>query len=193
MAKALTDNKSYLRFIYIISVLIPVVVAFLILLPSKLSIDGDWIKSLPGLHALINSATVLTLIGALIAIKGGNISVHRSLMFASLFLGILFLISYVLYHSSVDSVKFGDADHDGIVSEAELEIVGSTRTMYLGVLASHILLSILVVPFVLFAFYYALTDQITRHTRMVKYTYPIWLYVSITGVVVYFLIKPYYF
>ena len=193
MAKALTDNKSYLRFIYIISVLIPVVVAFLILLPSKLSIDGDWIKSLPGLHALINSATVLTLIGALIAIKRGNISVHRSLMFASLFLGILFLISYVLYHSSVDSVKFGDADHDGIVSEAELEIVGSTRTMYLGVLASHILLSILVVPFVLFAFYYALTDQITRHKRMVKYTYPIWLYVSITGVVVYFLIKPYYF
>ena len=193
MAKALTDNKSYLRFIYIISVLIPVVVAFLILLPSKLSIDGDWIKSLPGLHALINSATVLTLIGALIAIKRGNISVHRSLMFASLFLGILFLISYVLYHSSVDSVKFGDADHDGIVSEAELEILGSTRTMYLGVLASHILLSILVVPFVLFAFYYALTDQINRHKRMVKYTYPIWLYVSITGVVVYFLIKPYYF
>lgn len=193
MAKEQSDNKVYLRIIYLISMLIPLVVAFLILFPAKLPLSASWVKALPGVHALINSLTVVALAGALIAVKQGKIKLHRSLMFTGLFLGVLFLVSYVLYHSSVESVKFGDLDHDGVVSEQELMMAGSSRTVYLVVLASHILLSILVVPFVLFAFYYALTDQIDRHKKMVKYTYPVWMYVSITGVIVYFLIKPYYF
>ncbi|WP_421765607.1 DUF420 domain-containing protein [Ekhidna sp.] len=193
MVKEQADNKVYLRIIYLISILIPLVVAFLIFFPAKLAIAGDWIKILPGVHAAINSLTVLTLISALVSIKNGNVKLHRSFMFASLILGVFFLISYVLYHSSVESVKFGDINHDGMVSDAELLKVGTSRVIYLVILASHILLSILVVPFVLFAFYYALSDQIERHKKMVKYTYPVWLYVSITGVVVYFMIKPYYF
>ncbi|MEP0987231.1 DUF420 domain-containing protein [Ekhidna sp.] len=193
MVKEQADNKVYLRIIYLISILIPLVVAFLIFFPAKLAIAGDWIKILPGVHAVINSLTVLTLISALVSIKNGNVKLHRSFMFASLILGVFFLISYVLYHSSVESVKFGDINHDGTVSDAELLKVGTSRVIYLVILASHILLSILVVPFVLFAFYYALSDQIERHKKMVKYTYPVWLYVSITGVVVYFMIKPYYF
>ena len=193
MVKGPTDNKVYLRIIYLVSILIPLVVAFLILFPAKLPLSGTWVKALPGVHAVINSVTALTLLGALISIKKGNVSAHRSFMFASLFLGVLFLISYILYHSSQPSVRFGDLDHDGMVSELEKEAVGSSRLIYLIILASHILLSILVVPFVLFAFYYALTDQIPRHKKMVKYTYPVWMYVSVTGVIVYFLIKPYYF
>ena len=192
MEKGLTDNKLYLRAIYIISAAIPIVVAFLILFPAKLNLTGDWVKSLPGFHAIINSTTVLTLVGALISIRKGNINLHRSFMFASLILGVFFLISYILYHSSQPSVKFGDLDHDGIVSELELTQAGATRTVYLIILASHILLSILVVPFVLLAFYFALTDQIPRHKKMVKYTFPVWLYVSVTGVVVYLMIEPYY-
>lgn len=192
MEKELADNKSYLRIIYIISVLIPVVVAFLIFFPAKFG-AGGWVKILPAVHALINSLTVFTLLVALLAIKKGNIAVHRSFMFASLFLGILFLVSYILYHSNVPSVKFGDVNHDGVVDDIESAMAGTSRVVYLVILASHILLSILVVPFVLFAFYYALTNQIDRHKRMVKYTFPVWLYVSITGVIVYFLIKPYYF
>ena len=192
MEKGLTDNKLYLRAIYIISAAIPIVVAFLILFPAKLNLTGDWVKSLPGFHAIINSTTVLTLVGALISIRKGNVTLHRSFMFASLILGVFFLISYILYHSSQPSVKFGDLDHDGIVSELELTQAGATRTVYLIILASHILLSILVVPFVLLAFYFALTDQIPRHKKMVKYTFPVWLYVSITGVVVYLMIEPYY-
>lgn len=193
MEKELTGNKVYLRIILIISALIPLLVTFLILFPAKVSLEGNWVKTLPGVHALINSITVLTLLGALISIKKGNVSVHRSFMFASLFLGVLFLISYVLYHSSQPSVRFGDLDHDGVVSMLEKEEAGISRGVYLFLLASHILLSILVVPFVLFAFYYALTDQIARHKKMVKYTFPVWLYVSITGVLVYVMIKPYYF
>lgn len=127
------------------------------------------------------------------SVKNGNIKLHRTFMFASFFLGVLFLLSYVLYHSSVESVKFGDINFDGELSEEEIAKAGTSRTIYLVILASHILLSILVVPFVLFAFYYALTNQIERHKKIVKFTYPVWLYVSITGVVVYFLIKPYYF
>lgn len=193
MAKAQGDNRRYLRIIYAISILIPLVVAILLFLPSKLDLDITWVKMLPGFHALVNSLTVVVLLAALIAIKKQNIELHRKLMMSAFFLGLLFLISYVLYHSSVDSVKFGDLDHDGIVSSEEKEIAGGTRMMYLGILASHILLSIAVVPFVLLAFYYALTDQINKHKKIVKFTFPVWMYVSITGVIVYLLIKPYYF
>lgn len=193
MERELTDNKIYLRSIYIISLLIPVVVAFLIWFPTKIPITGKWIYSLPGIHAGINSITVFTLIGALVCIKRGAIKWHKNFMFVSLFLGILFLISYVLYHSSVESVKFGDLNHDGILSEMELVSVGSKRTVYLLILASHIILSILVVPFVLLAFYYSLTDQIGKHKRLVRFTFPIWMYVSVTGVIVYLLIRPFYF
>lgn len=193
MVKEQADNKIYLRIIYLISILIPLVVAFLIFFPDKMAFAGDWVKWLPGVHAIINSLTVATLIAALISIKKGNIKLHRAFMFASLFLGVLFLLSYVTYHWNVDSVRFGDLNHDGEVSDQEALEAGTSRIVYLVILASHILLSILVVPFVLFAFYFALTDQIDRHRKMVKFTFPVWLYVSITGVVVYFMIQPYYF
>ncbi len=191
MEKELAGNKVYLRIIYLTSILIPLVVAFLIFFPSKFG-AGSWVKILPSVHATINSLTVMALIAALISIKKGNISAHRAFMFTSLFLGVLFLISYILYHSNVESVKFGDLNYDGELSEEEMLKAGTTRVVYLVILASHILLSILVVPFVLFAFYYALTNQIERHKRIVKYTFPVWLYVSITGVIVYFMIQPYY-
>lgn len=192
MGRELSDNKNYLKIIYAISALIPIVVAFLIFTPTKLSFAGNWVMFLPGIHASINSLTVILLISALIAIRKGNVTLHRAFMMSALFMGLLFLVSYIIYHSSVESVKFGDLNHDGSVNAEELLAVGSSRTIYLILLASHIILSILVVPFVLLAFYYALTDQLTKHRKMVKFTYPIWMYVSVTGVMVYFMIKPYY-
>ncbi|MEQ9403718.1 MAG: DUF420 domain-containing protein [Cyclobacteriaceae bacterium] len=193
MTKELTDSRFYLRIIYVVSALIPLVVTFLILFPAKLSFAGEWVKLLPGIHAGINTLTALILVGALIAIRKGNVKLHRTFMFSALFMGVLFLISYIIYHSSVESVKFGDINYDGILDDQERAAVGVSRVIYLVVLASHILLSILVVPFVLLAFFYALTDKIEKHKRMVKYTYPVWMYVSITGVIVYFMISPYYF
>ncbi len=163
------------------------------LFPLKADLAGSWIKLLPGFHALVNSITAIFLIIALIAIRRGHIVLHRAFMFASLFMGVLFLISYILYHSNVPSVKFGDVNFDGIVSDEERVLTGINRIIYLIILASHILLSIAVVPFVLLAFYYALTERIDKHRKIVKLTFPIWLYVSITGVIVYFMIKPYYF
>ena len=192
MEKELVGNRKYKIIIYGISILIPVLVTFLVLFPGKLSFVGDWVKLLPGAHAFINSITTVLLIAALIAIKKQNMRLHRGLMITALFMGVLFLISYVIYHSSVESVKFGDMNHDGSLSEMELAQLGSSRTLYLSILASHILLSILVVPFVLMAFYYALINQISKHKKIVKFTFPVWLYVSITGVIVYFMIEPYY-
>lgn len=193
MEQVLESNKTYLRIIQIVSVVIPVVVAVLLFAPFNLSLgDQEWVKKLPAANAVINSLTAVLLLAALIAIKRGNIPLHRNLMLSGLVLGTLFLVSYVLYHASTTSTVFGDLNHDGLLDGAEKLTVGSMRSVYIVVLLSHIGLSIVVVPFVLLAFYYALSNQISKHQKIVKYTFPVWLYVSITGVIVYFMISPYY-
>lgn len=191
MQKVIQANKSYLRFIYIVSIAVPALVAVLLFSPLKFEM-AEWVKYLPTLNAILNSTTSVLLIAAFFAIRAKKINLHRNLMLTSLALGALFLISYVLYHSTSESTVFGDIDHNGILDEDEAVTVGSSRVIYLSVLLSHIGFSIVVVPFVLMAFYYALSDQISRHKKIVKFTYPIWLYVSLTGVLVYLMIRPYY-
>jgi putative membrane protein len=117
---------------------------------------------------------------------------HKWFMEMAFLLGATFLVSYVIYHSSVPSVKYGDIDGNGILEANELLRVGNIRYVYYALLLSHIGLSIVVVPFVLFAFYYALSNDFARHVKIVKYTWPIWFYVSVSGVLVYFMISPYY-
>lgn len=113
-------------------------------------------------------------------------------MLTGLLLGSLFLILYVLYHSNSVSVIYGDVNHDGVLDAQERLNVGAFRSVYIFTLLSHIALSIIVVPFVLMSFYFALTEQFDKHKKIVKYTFPIWLYVSVTGVIVYLMISPYY-
>lgn len=193
MEQVLESNKTYLRVIQVVSVLIPIVVAILLFAPFNLALgDQPWVKSLPTANAVINSLTSVLLVAALIAIKGKNIRLHRNLMLSALVLGTLFLVSYVIYHASTTSTVFGDLNHDGVLSDSERGELGSMRGVYLFTLLSHIGLSIVVVPFVLLAFYYALSNQIAKHQKIVKYTFPVWLYVSITGVLVYLMISPYY-
>ena len=192
MQKVIQANKGYLRFIYIVSIAVPGLVALLLFSPVKLEMAG-WVKSLPTLNAILNSTTSVLLIAALFAIRARKINLHRNLMLTSLILGALFLISYVIYHSTSESTVFGDIDHNGVLDDSEAAAVSTSRMIYLIVLLSHIGFSIVVVPFVLIAFYYALSDQVSRHKKIVKFTYPIWLYVSLTGVLVYLMIRPYYF
>ena len=192
MEAQIKQSAQYLKWIKIISVVIPVAVAILIYLPQRLQL-GDWVRILPLLNATINSITSVLLIIALIMIKRKDIVNHQRFMMGALVLGAIFLLSYVLYHASVPSVKFGDIDHDGILSAQELNNIADSRKVYLFVLLSHIGLSIVVVPLVLFSFYFSLSGQIERHKRLVRFSYPIWLYVSLTGVLVYYLISPYYF
>ncbi len=191
MSNSLTIKSNQKSFVIGTSIVVPLVVAVLIFTPQKLSL-GEWVQLLPTLNAVLNSSTAMLLLLALVMVKRGNITLHRTFMTTGLILGALFLVSYVIYHASSPSVKFGDLNGDGLLSAEELAAVGSQRGIYVFVLLSHILLSIVVLPLVLFAFYFAWSNKIDRHKKLVKWTFPIWFYVSITGVVVYLMINPYY-
>jgi len=170
-------NKNLVNVIKVVSVLIPVAVAVLLFMPSKITLFGDWTYNLPHFNAIINSLTSIFLILSFYMIKyKKDIKSHQVLNTLSFTLGAIFLISYIIYHSSVESTSYQ----------------GDSRMIYFFFLISHILLSIVVVPFVLFAFYYSLTNQIDKHKKVVKYTFPIWLYVSTSGVIVYLMISPFY-
>lgn len=171
------DKTAYL-IIGILSVVVPLLVAVLLFLPQFISLGNQDFTFLPHLNAILNSSTAGCLILALIFIKNKNVKAHQFSMFAALILSTLFLLSYVVYHSQVESTPFGG--------------VGSIRTVYYFILITHILLSIVVIPFVLLAFYHALKENFEKHKKIVKWGYPIWLYVAISGVTVYFLIRPYY-
>lgn len=165
------------RLVKILSIVIPVAVALLIGIRTKIDL-GTWTKTLPHVIGLLNTTTSITLILGLIAIKNRNIVRHRQMMGLSFIQGGLFLILYILYHISNQSTPYGG---EGIL-----------RPVYYFLLVSHIVLSIGVVWFVLRAVYFALSGQIAEHKRIVRWTFPLWLYVSITGVIVYLMISPYY-
>lgn len=170
-------EKRYYTLIRVLSVAIPLAVALLLGIRQKVDL-GDWTKPLPHFNAVLNTTTAVVLVTGLFAILKGNVSLHRLCMTIAFSLGSLFLVSYVLYHLSNESTKFGGE--------------GAIRYGYFFVLISHIVLSIVVVPFVLLALYYALSGQFERHKKTVRWAFPIWLYVSVTGVLAYLMISPYY-
>ncbi|WP_375580834.1 DUF420 domain-containing protein [Marivirga tractuosa] len=191
---SLNNNQNiYLKLIWVLSIAIPVVVAILIFAPEKINGAGDWVYILPHLNATFNSITTIVLLLGLYFIKNKNIKAHKSMMSIAFVLGSLFLVSYVIYHSTADSTIYGDLNNNGVLDDAEKtnELMW-WRGLYVGILLPHIVLAAVVVPFVLFAFYYALSDKIEKHKKIVKWTFPIWLIVSVTGVVVYLMISPYY-
>ena len=170
-------KNNLVKIITIVSVIIPLAVAVLLFMPSKIELFGDWTYKLPHFNAVINSLTALFLIISFYMIKyKKNVSMHQLFNTMAFILGGIFLVSYIIYHSSVESTRY----------------IGDSKGIYYFFLISHILLSIVVVPFVLFAFYYSLSDQIKKHKKVVKYTFPIWLYVSVSGVIVYLMISPFY-
>ena len=177
MSNIAIEEKRATLVVNVLSVLIPLVVAVLLGIQTKLDL-GAWTKSLPHVIGAINSLTSLLLVLGLIAQKMGKIGWHRLAMTSAFALGAVFLVCYVTYHLSNPSTKFGGS--------------GALRTVYYVLLLSHIGLSLVVLPLVLRAFMFAVTHQIARHRRIAKYAYPIWLYVSTTGVLVYLMISPYY-
>ena len=145
------------------------------------------------INAFLNTLTAILLVAALLAIKvTKNYEFHRSLMMTCLFFSVLFLVSYIAHHLFAGEAKFGDANHDGIVSEDEKLQVGGLRTFYLIILSTHIFLATIILPFILFTAYRALTGEYPIHKKLAKITWPLWFYVAATGPVVYFLIRPYY-
>ncbi|MBN8822867.1 MULTISPECIES: DUF420 domain-containing protein [unclassified Spirosoma] len=165
------------RVINVLAIAIPVAVAVLLGIRQKIDL-GSWTAYLPHINGIINSITSVLLLLGLYFIKQKNIRAHKITMLTAFTLGSLFLVSYVLYHLTNDSTPYGGK--------------GWIRPVYYFLLISHIVLSVVVVWFVLRAVYFALSGRFLKHKQTVKYAYPIWLYVSITGVVVYLMIKPYY-
>ena len=176
MNSVMKDRRAALA-VNILSLAIPAVVVVLLGIRTKLDL-GAWTKMLPHAIGAINTLTSDLLILGLVAQKMGKIRMHRLAMTSAFSLGAVFLVCYVTYHLTNPSTGFGGS--------------GMMRAIYYTVLISHIGLSLVVLPLVLRAFLFALTNQIARHRRIAKYAYPIWLYVSMTGVLVYLMISPYY-
>ncbi len=189
MSHAVEKVRNYNLWIIILSVAIPVVVAYLftVRLPGV-----ERIGILPPIYATINAITAICLIIAVIQIKRGNRSAHELFMKSAIGLSALFLILYIIYHITSDSTKFGDANYDGVVSAAEKVQIGAFSYVYYFILLTHIVLSIVVIPFVLITYVRAITGKFKLHRKIAKITFPLWLYVAVTGVVVYILISPYY-
>ncbi|KEO74891.1 DUF420 domain-containing protein [Anditalea andensis] len=173
-----TNDKKVFGWIVAISILIPVVVAVLLFMPEKLALGQDWVFFLPHLNAVINSAASIALILGLYFIKSGNVPYHRAAMTIAFGLGTIFLVSYVIYHASAPSTTFGGE--------------GFIRTLYYIILITHIILAAVALFPILLAYYFGMTGKVDRHRKVVRYAYPIWLFVTVSGVVVYLMISPYY-
>jgi putative membrane protein len=182
------NNSGLRKWIIAISIVIPIAVAALF----AIKIEGVDFSFLPPIYAGINAATAALLIMALRFIKAGNVQLHQKTIQIALVLSVLFLLCYVAYHMTSDSTVYGDLDANGQLDAIEKSAVASTRLAYIILLLSHIFLSVAVIPVVLFTYLHAWEGNYQKHKKWAKFAFPIWLYVAVTGVIVYFMISPYY-
>jgi len=174
-----TLEQKFSKLIIIISILIPVVVAILFTVKLKdLGYNVEPLSFLPRIYATINGITAVVLVAGVLAIKNGKRQLHKQLMTTAIGLSVIFLVMYVAYHMTTDSTKFGGE--------------GTIRNVYFIILITHILLSIAVIPLVMITYVRALAEKFDKHKKIAKITFPIWLYVAVTGVIVYLMISPYY-
>ena len=144
------------------------------------------------LNAIINSLVAVLLICGLIAVKTKRFFLHKQIMLTAMILSIIFLLSYICHHLFAGEARFGDLDHDGLLSQSEKTAAGSARIIYYFILGTHIPLAGIALPVILFTAYRALIGEFDKHKKLVRITWPLWFYVAVTGVIVYFMISPYY-
>lgn len=174
-----TLEKKYNRWIVLLSIGIPLIVAALFGVNlRKLGFDVRPLTFLPPIYATINGFTALILISAFIAIRNKHVALHKALMTTAIGCSVTFLLMYIAYHMTSDSTPYGGE--------------GTLRLVYFFILITHILLSIVIIPFVLITYVRAITNNIERHKKIARITFPIWLYVAVSGVIIYIMISPYY-
>ncbi|WP_312363751.1 DUF420 domain-containing protein [Sphingobacterium sp.] len=179
MEESLNTEKKYSKWIWLLSIVIPIVVAILFTVNlQKLGYNVKPLTFLPPIYATINGITAVLLFLAVAAIKRGNKSLHERLIKCCIACSLAFLAMYVAYHMTSIETKYGGE--------------GIWRPIYFFILITHILLSIIIIPFVLFTFVRGISGSYERHKKLARITYPIWLYVAVTGVIVYWMISPYY-
>lgn len=170
-------EKETNKWIAAIAVILPLAVAIVYYLPKGGETNSAFL-AIPKFNAILNGATFVTLVAGLVAIKSGRIMLHRNLMLSAIIMSALFLVGYVIYHSQVPSTEFLG---QGII-----------RTVYFTILITHIILAAVIAPLVLVTLARAIKGDFEKHKKIARWTYPIWLYVSLTGLMVYLLISPYY-
>ncbi len=193
MENSLQPNRALEKKLNKIAIVVSLLVLALVVVMQKVTIQTEIDFSfLPPFHSTLNALAAVALIAALYFIKNGNMKAHRNSIYLAMVLSGMFLLSYVLYHLTNDSIKFGDANFDGEVVDAERLAVGSIRYVYYFLLLTHVLLSAIILPFIFVTFNRAFTNQFDRHKKIARYVYPLWLYVAITGPICYLMLRPFY-
>jgi putative membrane protein len=186
-------DKFIFRFVAAVSLFVFLVVLILNrrLIPAP-AVVPSFVIYLPKLNALLNGTCSVLLLVSLYFIKQRKITTHKRINIVAFCLSSLFLVSYILFHYFAPETRYGDLNGDGQLSAAEVAASGSMRYFYYVLLISHIILAAGVLPLILLSFYRGLQMQVEKHKKLVRWAYPIWLYVTVTGVVVYLMISPYY-
>jgi putative membrane protein len=185
------DDKKARIFIFSFSFI--VFAAVMALGRTNLNVDPGFDVHVFALaNAVINSTVTILLIAAFIAVRSKNYLLHKRIMLTAMVLSVLFLISYICHHLFAGESRFGDINHDGLLTEEEKIAAGSLRTVYYVILGTHIPLAGIILPFILLTAYRALIGEYSKHKKLARITWPLWLYVAVTGVAVYWMIRPYY-
>ena len=186
------NDKIAKILIWTVSVVVFIVVA--ILSKFKLNFNpGFNVHLFAKFNAINNFIVTLLLLLGLVAILLKKYLLHKKIMLCAIILSVLFLVSYICHHLLAGETKFGDLNHDGVLNLSELAAAGNLRTIYYILLITHIPLAAIVLPFILYTAYYSLTGEYEKHKKLARITWPLWLYVAITGVIVYLMISPYYY
>lgn len=189
MESQVKNTNGIRKLIIALSIIIPVAVAALF----KVKIKNDFFSFLPHVYVVINGLTAVLLVAALVAVKRKRFALHENIIKACMALSVLFLVFYVTYHITSSHTLYGDGNHNGIIETSEAILVSNMAKMtYYIILVSHIVLSIAVVPLVLFTYLYAWEGKYDKHRKWTKFAWPIWFYVAVSGVLVYWMISPYY-
>ena len=189
---SLQKNDKKAKFlIYTVSFIVFAAVVFL----SKYKLDVDLgfdVHVFAKANAIINSLVAVLLLAGLLSVKQKKYVLHKKIMLSAILLSVLFLLSYIAHHLLAGNTKYGDLNHDGILSIDEKILAGNVRMIYYFILITHIPLAAIILPFILFTAYRALTGEYDKHKKLVRITWPVWFYVAVSGVIVYLMINPYY-
>jgi len=180
------------KIIWLISVVIFIAVTVLYFMPKPDISLGFDIHVLPFINALLNALVAILLVVGLTLILNKKQLAHKRVMLSAFTFSSLFLVLYVVYHALAKETRFGDTNHDGQLDALEIAGIGSIRYVYYVLLTTHIILAAGILPFILMSLNYGLKKEFVSHKKIAKITWPLWLYVAVTGVILYFMIAPYY-
>lgn len=185
------NDKLAKRLIYAVSFIVFTAVIILSRVKLDVSLPFD-VHIFAAINAGINSTVSILLLAGLFTAMTKKFEAHKKIMLTAIVLSVFFLLSYIAHHLLAGDTRYGDLNADGLLSESEKEAAGSMRMIYYFILFTHIPLAGIILPFILFTAYRALIGEYDRHVKLTRITWPVWLYVAVTGVIIYVMIRPYY-